>query len=309
MPSRWLMGLVSASLAVTLGACGGHTTGSPNGGSGLQASIGPIDVPAGVETTQCVVVPLGNTEDVVLNGYDINLSEGSHHLIVYLTTDAAQSDPINCSPFTGLALGTDTPIVFANKKDESFTFPDGIAVDVPANQMIKVEGHYINTGATDLQGTGTVTLRTTPKASAPPYQSAGFDFFGTMNINIPPNSTFSTGPIFQQGVAGTHLISVTTHQHRLGTEARIWASAQAGDMSSMLTDDTDWSNPSWKLIAPQVDFDGTNGLTFQCDWTNTTDQTVSFGESALNEMCFVGGYDYPSSGLNLCFDGQCHHRH
>ena len=275
--------------------------------SGLQANIGPIDVPAGVETTQCIVVPLGNTEDVVLNGYTINLSEGSHHLIVYTTTDAEQDDPINCAPFTGLALGTDVPIVFANKKEETWAFPDGIAIDLPANQMIKIEGHYINTTAGDLQGTGNVSFATTPKATAPAYQPANFNFFGTTNISIAPNATYSTGVLFQAGIAGTHLINVTTHQHRLGTGIQVWA-GNPGDMSNRIADDSDWSNPSWGLIAPQFDFDGTNGLTYQCDWTNTTDQTVGFGESALNEMCFVGGYYYPSQGMNLGLDAQCRRR-
>jgi hypothetical protein len=32
---------------------------------------------------------------------------------------------------------------------------------------------------------------------------------------------------------------------------------------------------------------------------------VSFGESALDEMCFVGGYYYPSQGMDLCLDGMC----
>jgi Copper type II ascorbate-dependent monooxygenase, C-terminal domain len=220
----------------------------------------------------------------------------------------AQSDPVNCTPFAGLALGTDIPIVFANKQSENWAFPTGIAVAIPANQMIKIEGHYINTTANDLQGTGTVSFDTVPASSAPAFQAAGFDFFGTTNITIPPNSTFSTGPLFQPGIAGTHLISITTHQHRLGTDAQVWASAQEGDTATQITNDTDWSNPSWRLIAPQFDFDGTNGLTYQCDWTNTTDQTVGFGESALDEMCFVGGYYYPSQGLNLCIDGQCHVR-
>jgi len=306
------MGLLSGVMVLALAACGGHEstpTGSSanDAGSGLQANIGPIDVPAGVETTQCIVVPLGNTEDVVLNSYTINLSEGSHHLIVYMTTDAEQDDPINCSPFTGLATGTDMPIVFANEKQETWAFPSGIAIDIPANQMIKIEGHYINTTANDLQGTGNVSFATTPKASAPPFQAANFNFFGTTNINIPPNATYSTGPLFQAGIAGTHFISVTTHQHRLGTGIQVWA-GNPGDQTDQIADDMDWSTPSWKLIAPQFDFDGTNGLSFQCSWTNTTDTAVGFGESAVDEMCFVGGYYYPSQGMNLCLDGQCRRR-
>jgi len=304
------MGLLSGPVLVALAGCGGHgapaasSSSTSDAGTGLQASIGPIDVPAGVETTQCIVVPLGNTEEVVINGYSINLSEGSHHLIVYTTSDAEQDDPVNCAPFTGLALGTDVPIVFANKKQATWAFPAGIAVDVPANQMIKIEGHYINSTANDLQGTGNVTFVFTPKASSPPFQPAGFDFYGTTKINIPPNSTATTGPLFQVGVAGTHLINVTTHQHELGTGIQVWA-GNPGDTSNQIANDLDWSNPSWSLIDPQFDFDGTNGLTYQCSWTNTTDQTVSFGESALDEMCFVGGYYYPAQGMDLCIDGQC----
>ena len=242
-----------------------------------RSSIGPIDVPAGVETTQCIVVPLGNTEDVVLNSYTINLSEGSHHLIVYMTTDSEQDGPISCSPFTGLATGTDMPIVFANEKQETWAFPSGIAIDIPANQMIKIEGHYINTTANDLQGTGNVSFATTPKASSPPFQAANFNFFGTTNISIPPNATYSTGPLFQAGIAGTHFISITTHQHRLGTGIQVWA-GNPGDQTDQIADDMDWSTPSWKLIAPQYDFDGTNGLTFQCCWTNPTYTSEGFGE-------------------------------
>jgi hypothetical protein len=303
------MGLLSGFVLAVAG-CSGHTaagSASNDAGSGLQANIGPIDVPAGVETTQCIVVPLGNTEDVVMNGYTINLSEGSHHLIVYETTDMEQDDPVNCTPFAGLALGTDIPIVFANTKQETWAFPAGIAIDLPANQMIKIEGHYINTTASDLQGTGNVTFDTVPAATAPAFQAANFNFFGTTKITIPPNSTYSTGPLFQAGIAGTHFISVTTHQHRLGTGAQVWLGNQ-GDMSDRVANDTDWSTPSWSLIAPQYDFDGTNGLNYQCDWTNTTDQTVGFGESALDEMCFVGGYYYPSQGMNLCLDGHCQRR-
>jgi hypothetical protein len=298
-------------VAAALGACGGHDAPSAaagdagDGGTGLQASIGPIDVPAGVETTQCIVVPLGNTEDVVMNGYSASLSEGSHHLIVYLTTAAEQDDPVNCSPFTGLVAGTDMPIVFVNEKTETWAFPSGVGITIPANQMVKVEGHYINSTASDLQGQGTVTFDYTPASSAPPFQPAGFDFYGTTNINIPPNASVSTGPLYQAGIAGTHLISITTHQHRLGTGIQVWESSQPGDQGTQIANDMDWSTPSWTLLDPQFDFDGANGLTYQCSWTNTTDVAVSFGESALDEMCFVGGYYYPSQGMDLCLNQKC----
>jgi hypothetical protein len=208
-----------------------------------------------------------------------------------------------------LALGADIPVAFANKENVTWSFPTGIGIDVPVNQNVKVEGHYINTTAADLQGQGTVNFHASPKATHAAYQPAGYAFYGTTNINIPPNSSASTGPLFQAGPSGTHLISISTHQHRLGTRAQVWASGSAGDVADQIADDHDWSQPAWKTLAPQYDFDGTNGLTYQCDWTNTTNQAVSFGESALDEMCFAGGYIYPSNGLDLCIDGGCRRRH
>jgi hypothetical protein len=62
---------------------------------------------------------------------------------------------------------------------------------------------------------------------------------------------------------------------------------------------------AWRTLSPQVDFDGTNGFTYQCDWTNTTDQTVQFGESALDEMCIIAGYYYPSRGIIDCIGNGC----
>lgn len=292
-----------------LAACSGQTSAASGADGGstnpndLQASVGPIDVPAGVETTVCIVEPLGNTQDVVVDGIDVNLAPGSHHLIVYLTSAEVQSDPVNCTPFAGIAAGTDTPLVLANKEHANFTFPQGVAQEIPANAHVKVEAHYINATSADIQGHGTVTFHTTPKASAPPYQPASFLFWGTTNIDIPPGASVSTGPIFQVGPGGTHFLSVTTHEHRLGTRAQVWESKQAGDLGTQIADDKDWSNPSWRLLSPTFDFDGTNGLTYQCDWTNTTTQTVSFGESALDEMCFVGGYYYPGTSLDLRIDG------
>ncbi len=273
-----------------------------------KISIGPVDLAAGEEKTVCIVLPLGNAEDLVVNGMDVTLAQGSHHLIVYQTTAAATAVPYPCAPFTGIAIGTDTPMVFANKEKSSWTFPSGIAQEVLAGAMVKIEAHYINTSASPIMGRGDVTFRATRKASAPPYQAADFTFWGTMNISAAPHSTATTGKQFQVGIAGTHLIAITTHQHRLGTGVRVWESTAQGQLGPQIANDLNWSDPAWSPLAPAYDFNGTNGLSYECDWNNTTDQSVSFGESAKDEMCFIGGYYYPAQGLDLCIDHTCKNR-
>jgi hypothetical protein len=265
-----------------------------------HANIGPIPVAPGVEKTVCITKRLGDADDLVISGYSATLAPGSHHLIVYAST-ATQEDltPTPCRPFVGLATQNVVPLVLVNKLAIDWTFPSGIGVEVPANQMLRIEAHYINTTSATLQGAGSVTFQGSPKSSAPPYTPASFLFWGTDNINIPPMSKSSTGPIFMAGTANTHLISIFTHQHELGTGIQVWASSGPGDMSNSIANDPDWSNPSWRLVNPPVDFNGTNGLTFQCSWDNTTPYPIVFGESALDEMCFIGGYYYPGNGFQF----------
>jgi hypothetical protein len=296
---------------MTLGAClfgallgCGSSSTAPANSSIAQAEIGPIPVAANVEKTVCITKDLGNADDLVISGYSATLDPGSHHLIVYASTATQESlTPTPCTPFVGLATGDAVPLLLVNKLDLTWAFPPGIGVELHAHQMLRLEAHYINTSGHDIMGLGSVEFRGTAKASAPPFTPASFFFWGTPNIDIPPGARFTAGPIFQAGTANTHIISISTHQHELGTGVQVWASAHAGDMSRRITDDTDWANPSWKLLSPPIDMNGTNGLTYQCDWNNTTQSTVRFGESALDEMCFCGGYYYPSHGFDFKLAG------
>jgi hypothetical protein len=287
------------------GATDSGGSGDDSGGSNsVTAAIGPIPVAAGMEETVCIITPLTNAADMWVTDMHSTLAQGSHHLIIYTTTESENLTPTPCMPFQGIAFGVAKPMVIITKDRADWTFPQGVGLLLKAHQMVRVEAHYINVTQSALQGMGTVDIHGMPVAGAPPMQQADSLFWGTMNIDIPPNGTFSTGPQFQAGTASTHLISITTHQHRLGTGIQVWESAQSGDMGTQIADDTDWTNPSWKLLAPQYDFNGTNGLTYQCAWTNTTTQTVTFGESALDEMCFIGGFYYPSQGFQLCLAPQ-----
>jgi hypothetical protein len=269
-------------------------------------SIGPIPLAAGVEKTVCITKRLGNDEDLVISSITATLAPGSHHLIVYRSKDTEENlTPTPCMPFTGLVAEEAEPIALIGLREFSWTFPSGVAIELPAHQMLRVEAHYINAGATALQGEGNVTFHGSPASSAPPWKQADLIFWGSTKIDLAAHSQGTLGPDFQVGIAGTHLISVTTHQHELGTGIQAWASAKPGDLANRITDDTDWAAPSWRLLDKPIDFNGTNGLSFKCNWNNTTSAEVTFGESALNEMCFVGGYYYPSRGFDLCLDGNC----
>jgi hypothetical protein len=173
--------------------------------------------------------------------------------------------------------------------------------------MVKLEAHYINAGGTALAPTATVAIDGVAAAEANTYQRADFGLWGTKAIAIPPQATASTGVKFQAGAAGTTIFALTSFQHALGTRVQVWAGAR-GETSRVVLDAKTWWNPSLVALSPPLAEDGASGLSYQCDWTNTTTSQVGWGEDAASEVCFVGVYYAPSRGLDDCVDEQCAHR-
>jgi Copper type II ascorbate-dependent monooxygenase, C-terminal domain len=279
---------------------------NPNAPVVATAGIGPIPVAAGGETTLCIEKRLTTTESILVTRMVADLSPGSHHLIVYQSTGTTeQLTPFACQPFEGLVSNTAVPLMLVGEEHVDYGFPVGVGMTVPAGQMLRVEAHYINTTSAAIQGMGNVQLEGLPLAAAGTFIEANFGFWGTLDIDIPANSTFSTPVLFQPGIAGTTVFTVSSHQHHLGTEVKVWMSADAGDTSDPILDETNWAAPALEQLTPPITFDGTNGFSYQCSWDNTTSSAVMFGESANDEMCFVGLYYYPSHGFDKCFDGTC----
>ncbi len=266
----------------------------------FSASVGPLTIQAGQEVTYCITLRLPNPEAVFVPRMTAALAPGSHHLVVYRSQATAENlTPTPCTAFAGVLGGNAVPMMIAQKPNEELTFPQGVALKFAAGQMVELEAHYINATAAPIQGFGTVNFDSLP-ATTPNVIESDFAFFGTFNVAIPPNSTASVGPLFVTGITGTHGFAVTTHQHRLGTRFRIWAAQNATDTShAPIADTTDWANAPLYRVNPEMAFDGTNGVAYQCEWNNTTSQLVTFGESALQEMCFMWMYYYPSHGFDF----------
>jgi hypothetical protein len=194
--------------------------------------------------------------------------------------------------------------MIVEKEHDELDWPTGVGPRIDAHQMVRLEAHYLNGTMQALSGSGTVTLTGVPPG--PSIVESDFAFWGTTNISVPPQSTASTSVLFQSGIAGTHGFALTTHQHRMGTRFTVWPSAQPGDTSAApVADTTDWASPPLYRLSPELDFDGVSGLSYQCEWNNTSDQKIAYGESALDEMCFLWLYYYPAHGVDVCIDGNC----
>ncbi len=276
----------------------------------LTTGIGPIDLAPSQETTVCIVTQIDNTDPLYVTHILADLAPGSHHLIIYQAPDttALQATPQPCRPFAGITSG-EKPIMIVEKPHDDLVFPPNVALKFDAHQKVKLEAHYINTTAQPLKGSGTVRFEGLPPDKAAGIIESNLAFWGPFGFTLPPHAVTQGAMQFQSAIAGTKGFALTTHQHHLGTHVRVWSSASAGDTSAApIADTTDWAEPPLYRLTPELSFDGTNGLSFQCEWNNTTDSTVSFGESANNEMCFIWMYYYPSHGFDICVGGTCQGR-
>jgi hypothetical protein len=305
----------STGSATSTTTSSGGTGGAPFDAGGAlttyETGIGPIALLPGQELTECITVSLNNAAGAFVRRFRADLSQGSHHMIVYTSTATTESPtPTPCQPFIGILTG-EHPVFIAQQAHAELDFPVDqndvpVGFQIAPNQMLKIEFHMINTTTAPIQPTGKAYFDTIPLASM--VTLSDIAFWGTKNIVIPPNGSADTGVLFQQAIAGTYSFAVTTHQHHLGTEMQVWYSSMPGDTSDRIVDSHSWSDPPLAILKPAISFPagGSKGLSYECHWVNPTPNVVTFGESAAtNEMCFLWHYYYPSIGFQACLDGLC----
>lgn len=299
---------VTLALALVAVACSSSKAEPPKAPAAPPVTLSfPATVVApGVEQTQCVVMRLGNPAPLHIGAVHNVLGEASHHLIVYAVNDTVEkTTPFPCKPFTDtLDPAKGAPLMVTQKRDDLLTLPSGVAYSVAANQMIRLEMHYINASAAPKTVTATTTM--VPISDDDFRDEAGFLFIGNPDIKLAPKSAATLGPTFFQiphELSGVKFFAMTGHEHQLGTNVQIATAVNDTDPGKMVYDvpNWSWSEPKTEFFETPFTVPDDGGFQFTCSWNNTTDQQVRFGESANNEMCFFWAYYYPSQGARVCF--------
>ena len=305
--------LLVLTLACSIG-CGGGDEGPPDApmlnGEKFSLTWGPVNVPAGRESTQCVWMRLGNDTEIKVHQMHNKLNSASHHLIVYKddqdTTE--QLTPTPCEPFTG-ALNTSgmiAPIAITQKADDQIFLPHRVAYTFAPNQMIKLEMHYLN--ATDEEKPVEATVDFYVAKPGDIDHEASILFAGSPDIDIKPGETKTLHQFFKVpdylDLSKTKIFALTGHTHKLGTNVQVRvAPGKDGPMTEVYAPSPfKWDEPETvSYYGDPFSVPTGGGFDFECSWHNTTTQQVGFGESATDEMCFFWAYYYPSQGSKVCF--------
>lgn len=287
-----------------LGAAGtgsGGTGGSGLSGSGasingstLTAKIVAKNIAPEGQNHICVVVELPNQAPVWVNKVSASLSGGSHHLIVdrQPADEPLQTEPQVCAP----TMASDvTRLIIAQQKETAVVLPSGVAFKLEARQKIFLQLHYFNVDSTAHDITGTVDMTIVDAAQGTPIEAKTL-FTGATQISIPAHQMTEVKSFYQpRATTGTRRVfALTSHTHRLGIKSTIErvASMNAAATTPLHTS-MNWSEPPLTQLDPPLMFAaGSDGLRLTCRYNNTTDQPVTFGVEAQDEMCFMWLYYY-----------------
>ncbi len=273
----------------------------PPEGETLRVEIGPVPLAAREERTVCRVIELPTDEPVMLRGASTRISGGSHHFVVYRTSNPSRPEPYPCSPFVDLIAGS-APLLVAQGPTGSMEYPEGVGVLLEPRQRLRLELHAIDTSGAAGAVSAEAMLEVVPADGA--TIEADFYVAGIGVIEVPPrgsetDSTFARPPPPDPShLEPFHLFALTSHMHHFGVRATVERVSGIGDPAGeVLHESLDWADPPTERFDPPLVFDGSDGLRLTCEWDNPTDATVTFGESANDEMCFLIGLYWPSRGF------------
>lgn len=313
---------LSLPLVLSLGAsgCGSSDSDSPPDmddfpADAIHLSIGPIDIPAGVEQTLCVTAELPTDQAIDVVQVDARQSF-THHVIFYRESSdsAINTTPTPCPPLDILSTSR-APLFIGETPTANMKLPDGVAYRLPAKAIYRIEGHFLNANPQTVQASAEVIL--TPARPGTTTQEADMLFLNAVTQmektydgqkgGIPPMATTTLDPGFwgiPDDMLDSKFFGLASHQHRLGTNFVISKATSAQDPGTELYTNTDWQHPPLLLYpdAMPLTFNSGEGFRWLCTYDNTTTQYIHFGQSAqTNEMCILWAYYYPSQGFRVIF--------
>ncbi|MHB1844868.1 MAG: hypothetical protein ACYCWW_08560, partial [Deltaproteobacteria bacterium] len=228
-----------AALALSFAACGHAPPTDADAGFGdVTYSAGPFTVAAGTEKTMCTFVRGTNTQDVDVQSFLAQQSVGGHHLIVYTVDHPIDLAPVECpqggQPDWAQVAGT-------QDSSQLVTLPSGVGFHVKAKQQFVMETHYINATTAPETVQSSFSLKYAPAGTV--TQEAHPYFFGTQNIDIPPNQPWSHGSSCSPPQPIT-IYSMAGHIHARGTSVTVGlVTGLDGGTETPLYETQQWDSP------------------------------------------------------------------
>ncbi len=270
---------------------------------GFQLRAKGTIIEGGQDIEYCEVVQLpGNPSDVYYtNHFEATLTKFSHHLNVYAVDP---NHPVNEEIEVGdlheclqPTLGYKTAGTFG----EGFAYiagssrpytrgrlPEGVGKKLYGGQKIIFNYHYLNTSPDPVQAGSILNIHTI-EADSIVHRSQLFALLNqTIDIPARNSASFTMECTMRQDVV---VYGLSRHTHRWGKDFEAWYVGGERDGQHLFTS-RDWETDIGFAPDPPLTVRAGEGFRFRCDFDNTTDAPLKWGDKATEEMCILYGSWY-----------------
>jgi hypothetical protein len=267
-------------LVLGVTACGGGGDADPtpdattDGWQPLIAKSWTL-APGGERTSDLQIDTLDR--DVTIGGIRPLSPLGTHHTLLFQGTQG-------------------TNMIYASGVGTNeLMFPNGKAMRIPAGTVLGLQLHIFN--QTDMELTGTSGIEIFEVDPAAVTEEIDMFLPGPRDLELPPNQVTT--------VRGTctvdapyKLFALFPHMHQLGTHMKTTVTV-AGTEHVLNDAPYDFEHQVVLAFDP-IQVNPGDTITSECTWMNTTDQTVTYGESSTTEMCYSILYRFPRGRDEFC---------
>jgi hypothetical protein len=295
-------------IAVLLAAALSAGCGSDSSGPGVTTLLlrsPAITIAAGADTTYCVFLHTGNSDTIAIKSWAVTLPTGvASAALLFTDTDAQPVGTVTASTCGPISAGaTPATLIFESRVPTAhldFPADDGsgtpVAAIVPPGQSLYLRIRFINPTAAAIAPRAMFTATSYPAGTAVTRADPFVTYAASLSI---PATSVGQATDDCATPSGASFFRLTMLTNRLGTLFEI------RDGTTLLYSGDDWTDPGelTALTQPFVTFTS-DQLTYTCSYNNTTNATVTAGDSPTSdETCITAAWYFPSTGPQQCIDG------
>lgn len=270
--------------------------------NGFQLTLSPFTVKSAFERELFVYKSVGNSADVYVNRIETKMRAGSHHFVLYTfgtNTPGALLPAVGDIRDIRNTDGTynffaiapmEYHVFFAGTQAQTsdFTFPDGVAMRVPAGTRIDLNSHYVNSGQQETVGQAEANLYTVPLSSVQ-YVASALNLNNT-DLTLPKGRDTTITKTFTFSRV-TRVVGLTSHMHKRGVQfvIRIVGGARNGEI---VYTNTSWDHPPFVGFTTPIVLQPGEGLRSEVLYRGDASKVVKFGLTSEDEMDIIFGYWY-----------------
>jgi hypothetical protein len=244
-------------------------------------------------TEKYVCVRLTATADTYVRSIRPVAPLGTHHTVLMLGAPDGPDGTVDCT--TALTK----PAIYASGVGtETLDLPPGVAVHVRPGQQLLLNLHLFN--GTDSAITGASGIEILAAEPGTVQHEAGVVLIGkAVGLTVPPNLSTQVGRCTTP--ANGTVFALAPHMHMLGRHMKVSYANANGSGARVLHDQPySFDEQRFESLAPQLVTGAGGHITVECTYMNPTGQTVYFGESSNQEMCYALAFVYPAPPVEQC---------